>query len=174
MASCFKTFIAALAGILFFCAPSFAYDRIVSLYPGHTENIAALGAADKLVGISQNDSSSLLPNLRTYKVTVIMTQPENVRILPGMTVLVTAVLPTDTTTDTGFAVPLEAIVGDISGHSWVWLYQEDGTVKKVPVTTDEFRSSNILVSGNLKAGDRVISSGARGLRESSKVHIISE
>ena len=36
-----------------FTAPA---TRIISLYPAHTENLAAIGAADALIGISSSDS----------------------------------------------------------------------------------------------------------------------
>ncbi|MDD4159663.1 MAG: ABC transporter substrate-binding protein [Synergistaceae bacterium] len=40
--------------------------RIVSLYPGHTDNIIALGAANKLIGISRNDDKTTLPKLPRF------------------------------------------------------------------------------------------------------------
>ena len=43
------------------CAENYA--RIVSLYPGHTDNVVALGAGAKLVGISENDNEGLLPGV---------------------------------------------------------------------------------------------------------------
>lgn len=41
-------------------------ERIVSLYPGHSDNIVALGAANKLVAISRNDDKDLLPDLPRF------------------------------------------------------------------------------------------------------------
>lgn len=49
-----------------FSARAEAYERIVSLYPGHTDNIAALGAGGKLVGISENDNDGLLPGVPRF------------------------------------------------------------------------------------------------------------
>ena len=37
--------------------------RIVSLYPGHSENIVALGGGDRLVALSRSDDDDLLPDL---------------------------------------------------------------------------------------------------------------
>ena len=42
------------------------YARIVSLYPGHTDNVVALGAGAKLVGISENDNEGLLPGVPRF------------------------------------------------------------------------------------------------------------
>jgi len=40
-----------------------AYQRIVSLYTGHTDNIVALGAVAKLAGVSKNDDSEAVAKL---------------------------------------------------------------------------------------------------------------
>lgn len=67
-----KKILLTLAFISVFAAPaaSFSraegYERIISLYPGHTDNIAALGAGGKLVGLSANDREDLLPELPRF------------------------------------------------------------------------------------------------------------
>lgn len=40
--------------------------RIISLYPGHTDNVIALGGGDMLVGISENDDKDILVNLPRF------------------------------------------------------------------------------------------------------------
>ncbi|MDR1874646.1 MAG: ABC transporter substrate-binding protein [Synergistaceae bacterium] len=58
---------AALPALL--CGPAHAASphpaplRIVSLYPGHTDNIVALGAGDRLVAASRDDGPAFLPFL---------------------------------------------------------------------------------------------------------------
>lgn len=42
--------------ILFAAKPHTNYKRIISLYPAHTENLTALGAAQELIGISASDT----------------------------------------------------------------------------------------------------------------------
>ena len=50
--------------VLLFNGNSFAdTHRIVSLYPGHSDNIYALGGGDMLVALSENDDDDLLPEL---------------------------------------------------------------------------------------------------------------
>ena len=66
MASRFKQFLIVLFGALLLAAPSFAYERIVSLYAGHTDNIIALGGQNKLVGLSKNDEPARLPELPRF------------------------------------------------------------------------------------------------------------
>ena len=50
------------------CAPAAlaAPLRVVSLYPGHTDNVAALGGGELLVGVSENDDPDLFPNLPRF------------------------------------------------------------------------------------------------------------
>ena len=64
-----KFFALALVFIFFALAAPLraeAYERIVSLYPGHTDNVVALGAGAKLVGISDNDNEGLLPGVPRF------------------------------------------------------------------------------------------------------------
>ncbi|MBP5212833.1 MAG: efflux RND transporter periplasmic adaptor subunit [Pyramidobacter sp.] len=113
------------------------------------------------------------PRTHTYPGTVVMPQPENARILPGMTVLVTATLPAQTpTAENGFAVPLEALCGNVRGEKYVWKCLEGGAVQKIPVNAGEFRGAAILVSGALSLGDLIVGEGARNLNEDSLVRVI--
>ena len=60
---------ARIAGIIFmimmmFTGNSYAdTKRVVSLYPGHSDNIYALGGGDMLIALSENDNDDLLPEL---------------------------------------------------------------------------------------------------------------
>ena len=113
------------------------------------------------------------PRTRTYPGTVVMPQPENARILPGMTVLVTATLPAQgAPAENGFAVPLVSLCGGANGKKYVWKCLDGGAVQKIPVTPGEFRGEQILVAGNLVSGDQIVSEGARGLNEDSRVRIV--
>lgn len=40
--------------------------RIISLYPGHTDNVIALGGADFLISVSENDDNETLPDLPRF------------------------------------------------------------------------------------------------------------
>ena len=55
-----------LLAILFlsFISPVYAKDlRVISLYPGHSDNIFAMGGEKILVALSENDDEDLLPSL---------------------------------------------------------------------------------------------------------------
>lgn len=57
-----------IAAALFSPPPAEAAERIVSLYPGHTDNIIALGGAKRLVAVSKNDDGDTLPALPRFSV----------------------------------------------------------------------------------------------------------
>ncbi len=59
---------ARIAGIMLFVFlfagnSSAEPERIISMYPGHSDNIYALGGGDMLVALSENDDDDLLPEL---------------------------------------------------------------------------------------------------------------
>lgn len=66
MAPSKKLFLAAAFLFFTICAAgaeAAQYQRIISLYPGHTDNIIALGGASRLIAISENEEESTLPSL---------------------------------------------------------------------------------------------------------------
>ena len=66
MAPSKKLFLAAAFIFFTLCtmeADAAQYKRIVSLYPGHTDNIIALGGSERLIAISENEEESTLPAL---------------------------------------------------------------------------------------------------------------
>lgn len=66
MASAKNFILIAAVMLLSLCsvhAEAASFSRIVSLYPGHTDNIIALGGASRLAAISENEEDSTLPKL---------------------------------------------------------------------------------------------------------------
>ncbi len=68
MVSRLRPALTALALLCVLAFPARAYERIVSLYPGHTDNIVALGGQNRLAGLSQSDDPALLPGLPRFAV----------------------------------------------------------------------------------------------------------
>ncbi len=64
--------------------------RIVSLYPGHSENIVALGAGDRLVALSRSDDRDLLPHLP--RLTPKVNREQLLSLAPDLVVVRTLVL----------------------------------------------------------------------------------
>ncbi|WP_303296130.1 ABC transporter substrate-binding protein [Pyramidobacter piscolens] len=70
MASIFKKTLTIFLMLFVLVAPTAAYERIVSLYPGHTDNIVALGGQSRLVGLSKSNDPSRLPELPRFALNV--------------------------------------------------------------------------------------------------------
>jgi iron complex transport system substrate-binding protein len=51
-----------ILSIIAVCAHSAEALRVVSLYPGHTDNAIAIGAAGSIVAVSQNETPGVLPD----------------------------------------------------------------------------------------------------------------
>ena len=50
--------------LIILCSPVHAENlRVISLYPGHSDNICALGGSEMLIALSENDDEDLLPEL---------------------------------------------------------------------------------------------------------------
>ena len=85
-----------LALMMTICPVSAETLRVVSLYPGHSDNIFAMGGSDILVALSENDDDDLLPelprvSLRSGAERILALRPDVVvtrgfaeRINPGM------------------------------------------------------------------------------------------
>ena len=59
-----KNFLMIFIMILFFISPVYAENlRVISLYPGHSDNIFAMGGEKILIALSENDDDDLLPDL---------------------------------------------------------------------------------------------------------------
>ena len=111
---------------------------------------------------------------RTYPVTVIMDQPENLKILPGMAGNVTgeAKLP-DALAHRGILVPVGAIfTPDNQKKSYVWTVNlETKTVERCQVTTGRIAEKGIMVLEGISPGDWIVTAGLHSLQEGQKVSI---
>ncbi|HEY3930550.1 MAG TPA: efflux RND transporter periplasmic adaptor subunit [Candidatus Koribacter sp.] len=70
------------------------------------------------------------------------------------------------------AVPVSAVLKDDEGKNFVMVV-EGGKAKKHEVTTGVSNGDDIQVSSGIKAGDQVITTGAYGLDDNTKVKIVS-
>ena len=111
------------------------------------------------------------PATQTYQVVLVMDQPSEANILPGMTAKVSATAEGLDDTETTILIPAIAVLEDAQKQSYVWtLNLETKTVKKVNVSIGQLEGSkNILITDGLKGGENVIVAGAAKLREGVKV-----
>ncbi|MCZ6526214.1 MAG: efflux RND transporter periplasmic adaptor subunit [Gammaproteobacteria bacterium] len=115
---------------------------------------------------------------RTYPVTLIMNQPEDINILPGMAGKATGEPATDDMSKLaiGKQVPVTAILSpDDIDKTYVWIIDEQSnSVSKREVTTGKLTDTGIMVTDGLEAGERIATAGVNYLREGMEVRILEE
>ncbi len=114
---------------------------------------------------------------RTYPVTLIMDQPQDARILPGMAGKATgrAVLPDDVP-EAQVTIPVSAIFSP-SGEDtdFVWVVDRAAmTVSRRAVILGSPIAQGLVVSEGLSPGDLVVSAGVHSLKEGQKVKLIDQ
>ena len=114
---------------------------------------------------------------RTYPVTLIMEQPDDINILPGMAGKATGEAPEDTSLlPEGRPVPLSAIFSpDDIDKTYVWIIDEKSKlVTKHEVTTGRLSNTGIMVTDGLDTGVWIAIAGVHNLREGMEVRILEE
>ncbi len=112
------------------------------------------------------------PATQTYQVVLVMDQPAEANILPGMTAMVTARKGADA--DAGaqtIIIPAIAVMDAPGDKPYVWLLdKEKTTVRQMPVSIGRLEGSgNIVVKEGLKGGETLVISGITQLEEGMKV-----
>ena len=117
---------------------------------------------------------------RTFPVTLIMEQPEDIKILPGMagTVRADKTDLTDEQKSRGLGVPVGAVfTPDTETQSYVWIIKPTegdlGVLEKRPVKTGDMTRHGVLVSDGLTAGEWIVTAGVHSVREAQTVRILS-
>lgn len=109
---------------------------------------------------------------RTFPVTVIMDQPERVRILPGMAGRGTAqVRQPDAADQVDIIIPVTSVISrEIEGSSYVWVVDEStNTVSRREVEIEALISSGLVVKTGLEVGETIATAGVHFLTEGQQV-----
>ncbi len=115
---------------------------------------------------------------RTYPVTLIIEQPEGIKILPGMagnaSTRMAKDAPQRTIQNKGIQLPVSAIYSPADDKkSYVWLINEQsGAVHRQVVTLGKMTSTGVVITDGLKSGEWVATAGVHYLREGQKVKIM--
>ncbi len=112
---------------------------------------------------------------RTYPVTLVMSQPEGVEILPGMAggAKVTA-RPPKSADLAGLEIPATALfTGADSTKSFVWIIDEaNKTLSRRTVEVGKLSKFGVLIKSGLKPGEWIVTKGVNTLDEGQQVRII--
>lgn len=114
---------------------------------------------------------------RTFPVTALIDQPEDVKILPGMAGSVQAILDDSISIDQHqLTVPIGAVfTPDTQRQSYVWLVDEPSqTVNRRSVQTGAITSLGLTILEGIQPGDWVVTAGVHSLREGQRVRLMTE
>ena len=112
------------------------------------------------------------PATQTYQIVLIMDQPDEATILPGMTATVTGEMKSDLDeTSQTILIPAIAVLDAAGNQPFVWvLDREQSVVHKRPVTIGQLEgSANIFITDGLNNGETIIIAGITQLEEGMKV-----
>ena len=112
---------------------------------------------------------------RTFPLTLVMEQPENGEILPGMAgeAVIQAQLP-ESAGKTGITIPATAAFAssDIDVTN-VWVIDTTtNTLSRREVQTGEVTTSGLLITGGLDADDWIVTAGTHSLSDGQEVRIV--
>ena len=116
------------------------------------------------------------PKTQTFEYVLIMPQPEDTNILPGMTATVLVTVPESAVKSTRQVIPALAVFSNEAGKPHVWVInQEDNTAHSRAVTTGELVGSDqITITDGISNGDMIAVAGVSALREGMKVRPVDK
>jgi RND family efflux transporter MFP subunit len=115
------------------------------------------------------------PRTQTYQVTLLMTQPEDITVLPGMTANVVGTTKAIEEV-TSIIIPAMAVFADESGNSNVWTVNRDTmTVNLRQVRQGALSgTSDIMIESGLEPGETIALTGVTQLRENMKIRDLAK
>jgi RND family efflux transporter MFP subunit len=112
---------------------------------------------------------------RTYPVTLIMDQPEDINILPGMAGKAASIAPPQGMQgQLQIVIPETAVFSPDENKTYVWIIDEKSKkVNKREVKTGDLLDSGITVREGIEPGEWIATAGVHYLKEGQEVRILS-
>jgi len=115
---------------------------------------------------------------QTFLVTYTMPAPDELRVLPGMTVNVIADLSKHLDKGAGhevFYLPITAVSGTADLNSQVWMVDEKTMrVHPLPVKLGAMKGNTVEVQEGLQGGERIVTAGARFMADGMLVTLLKQ
>ncbi len=118
---------------------------------------------------------------RTFPVTLIMQQPDDALILPGMAggARVDKMDDSEQQLRKGIGVPVGAVfTPDAETRSHVWIIKPTegdlGVLERRPVMTGDLTRLGVLITEGLSAGEMIVTAGVHSVQEGQTVRILKE
>jgi RND family efflux transporter MFP subunit len=112
---------------------------------------------------------------RTYPVTLIMDQPEDIKILPGMAGnAASTISPPGIQGRLQTVIPETAVFSPEENKTFVWIIDEKSKkVNKREVKTGDLMDSGITIREGIEPGEWIATAGVHYLKEGQEVRILS-
>lgn len=113
---------------------------------------------------------------QTYEVAFAMPRPERWNVLPGMSATIDVELTaSEAPEDRGIGIPVSALVSDIEGGFFVWIYDSETLgVSKRRVRVGVPDGRGVAVLEGLAGNELIVATGATALREGMRVRVLGE
>ena len=130
----------------------------------------------EIVAVIKEIGTEASETTRTYPVTLIMDQPEDITILPGMAGKATGRTVEEMAPDqTSVDIPVSAtFTAGSSGQSFVWVIDEQSkTVSRREVKIGQFTDTGVRILEGLELGEWIAIAGVHYLREGQQVRLLT-
>lgn len=113
---------------------------------------------------------------RTYPITLIMDQPQDIQVLPGMAGRASSVFQMEGQTHPNpIVVPETAVFSSGENKTSVWIIDEKSkTVSQRQVETGELLASGITIVKGLEPGEWIATAGVHFLKEGQEVRLLAQ
>jgi RND family efflux transporter MFP subunit len=153
-----------------------AENLVKGLKAGWKVDVFALfdAAPDKRFPLTMKEVATRAdPTTQTFKATFVMPQPEDFRLLPGMTAEAVAVITAvgEITEMERITIPAIAVMGDADNEAYVWtIDSNDMTVHKQIVSVGPMTgTTDIIILEGLGVGDIIAIGGVTQLQEGMEI-----
>jgi HlyD family secretion protein len=130
-------------------------------------SVAGLDSAEKITGAVTLISPALDPNSTTVEIWVQAANP-NQQLRPGMTVQLSI---TAQTVHDALVIPASALLNSSGDGAQVMVIDSQGIAQSREVKTGIQNAQDVQITSGLKSGEQVVSQGAYGLPDKTKVKI---
>lgn len=144
--------------------------RDVASQSGKVQIQALLGdSSDQRYDLSYREHATEIdPATQTYRITFGMPRPQDVNLLPGMTLTVQAMQQDESRT--AFWIPLSALDTSTPGQFRVWRYNpESSQVEPQQIEVGPFRQDQVQVLSGLNSGTQIVTAGLHQLQPGRQV-----
>lgn len=120
-------------------------------------------------------SNEASPDTRTYPVTLIMRQPTDIEVLPGMAGKVKGRIESKSIVQNTLNIPASALMTKGDNKSYVWVIDtKTNQVHQRQVTIDGLSATGISILSGLQAEEWIVTAGVNSLDEGETVTILNQ